>query len=474
MRGEFSFAFMANIGFIQHRLGRTDGVSLEVDKFRMVLERNGHQVFYLAGNADVPGGACLPELYPFHPVTQRILMNATRALTDYASPGELMAEVRAHADVLKPGMRRFLEEHALDLIFPNNLMSVGYNLPGMLALHEVIEETGVKTVCHNHDFWWEDSGEVYPTCPEVVSFYEAHAPPVGPNIRHLVINRIGQAALKARKGAASRVVPNVFDFDQPGWTEDAYNADFREAIGLKPDDLFFLQATRILDRKGVELALDVIAELNRPENRARLEGQPLWDGRRFGADSRIVLVCAGYVEGIGLSGSYEQNLVDKAEGLGVSVIWCGDRVAHHRGMRDGEKIYSLWDAYVGADFVTYPSYWEGWGNQLIEAVFARLPVLLFEYPVYVSDLRLAEFEVVSLGEQLSGRDARGLVTVAPERVRAAAAGVMTYLQDAGKRKAAVDHNFRQAERLYSYRSLEGILEEILAENGLCLKAGGIA
>lgn len=457
---------MANIGFIQHRLGRTDGVSLEVDKFRKILERRGHTVHYLAGNEDVPGGQFIPELFPFDPTTQRILQNATRELKDYGSPGELLAEVEAHAEKIRPGMVRFIEENGLDLVFPNNLCSVGYNLPGMLALHRALEETGVRAVCHNHDFWWEDSGEVYPTCDEVVAFYEEHAPPRGPRISHLCINRLAQAELKARTGEVARVVPNVFDFEQPLWGRDAYNASFRRDIGLGADDLYFLQATRVLDRKGIELAIDVIAELNRPEWRAKLEAEPLYDGRSFGPEDRIVLVCAGYVEGIGLSGSYEQSLIEKAKERGVELIWCGDRVKHGRGQDENGKIYSLWDAYVDADFVTYPSYWEGWGNQLIEAVFAKLPVLLFEYPVYVSDLRAADFDVVSLGTELSGRDARELVTVPAERVREAAAGVVEMLVDAERRTKAVEHNFRRAEALYSYRALEEILVDILQDNGL--------
>ena len=460
---------MANIGFIQHRLGRTDGVSLEVDKFRTVLERHGHSVHYCAGNDDVPGGQCIPELYPFHPVTQRILMNATRALSDYDSPAALMREVREHADRIKPGFVRFIRDNRLDLVVPNNLLSVGYNLAGMLALHEAILETGVRTVCHNHDFWWEDSGEVYPTCDEVVAFFEEHAPPVAPNVRHLVINRVAQGELRRRKGVESRVVPNVFDFSQPEWAPDAFNADFRASIGLRPGDLFFLQATRILDRKAVELAIDLVAELNRPERRRALESTPLYDGRRFGSEDRIVLVCAGYVEGIGLSGRYVESLVAKAAELGVDVVWCGERVRHTRGRDEHGKVYSLWDAYVGADLVTYPSVWEGWGNQLIEAVFAKLPVVLFEYPVYVSDLREAGFRVASLGDTLGPSDGRGLVTVPAPALRTAADQVMRYLQDPDERREAVEHNAERARERYSYEALEGILDEVLAEHGLRLR-----
>jgi|GEM_PF-5856596 len=50
---------MANIGFIQHRLSRTDGVSLEVDKWRSVLEAAG---VFIAENATITG-----EPRPIHP-----------------------------------------------------------------------------------------------------------------------------------------------------------------------------------------------------------------------------------------------------------------------------------------------------------------------------------------------------------------------------------------------------------------------
>ena len=453
---------MANIAFIQHRLGRTDGVSLEVDKWRCILERMGHRVLYLAGNEDVPGGHCIPELFPMHPVTNRILTNATRELKDYPDGSALLEEVRGHADIIKARMLQFFEEENIDLVLPNNLGSVGFNLPGMLALYEALETSGMKAICHNHDFWWEDSGEVYPTCPEVVEFYEKYAPPVLDHVQHVTINRIARGELKKRRDVEATVVPNVFDFDQPNWTADDYNSDFRRAIGLGENDLFFLQATRVLDRKGIELAIDLIAELQKPENRKRLEGSPLYDGRSFSPEDSIALVCAGYVETIGLSGSYAANLQAKADALGVKLIWCGDQVEHSRGTaEDGSKIYSLWDSYVAADFVTYPSYWEGWGNQLIEAVFAKLPVVLFEYPVYVSDLRIADFDVVSLGEQLAEPDAAGLVRVPGDRLEAAASEVIELLQKKTRREAATEHNYQSAKKLYSYSALEKIIRELL-------------
>lgn len=457
---------MSVFAFCQHRLGRTDGVSLEVDKWRRVLEAKGHTVHYFAGNDDVPGGHFIPELFPFHPVTNKLIKNCTVALTDFANEYELEAAIRAHAAVIKPQLVKFIRDLKVDVILPNNLLSVGYNLAGMIALSEAIQETGVRGIVHSHDFWWEDSGEVHPTCKTVLRIYLQHAPPAYPQLRHVVINRLAQRALKAYRGLDATVVPNVFDFDQPLWKADAYNADFRSAIGVRETDLVFLQATRILDRKAVELAVDVVAELNRPANRQRLESAPLHNGRRFTAKDQIVLVCAGYVEGIGLSGNYHENLIAHAKAKGVEVRWVGDLVKHSRGTEAGKKIYSLWDSYVYADFVTYPSVWEGWGNQFIEALFAKLPVVLFEYPVYVSDLKQHNFEVVTLGAETAGKDAQGLVQVAPAILARAAHDVIRYLQDAPARQSAVDRNFAIAREHFSMQALERIIRQLLIDVGI--------
>jgi glycosyltransferase involved in cell wall biosynthesis len=51
---------------------------------------------------------------------------------------------------------------------------------------------------------------------------------------------------------------------------------------------------------------------------------------------------------------------------------------------------------VDDDLVVYPTGWEGFGNQLIEAFAAGLPSIVFEYPVYREDIGPKGFEIVSL------------------------------------------------------------------------------
>ena len=458
---------MAKFAFIQNRLGRTDGVSLEVDKWRLVLEqRLGHEVVYCAGNPDVPGYH-LPEIFAQHPTTWKILRNGTVAFTDYEHESDLEAEIYAHADVIEARLEAFIAAEKPDVLVPNNLCSVGYQPAAAIALHRVIRRSGLPTIVHSHDFFFEESGEVEATCAVVRTIFERYLPPTLPNVQHVVINRLAQQAIAARRSVASLVVPNVFDFEQPQWRIDDYNADWRQTIGIEPDDLVVLQATRILDRKGIELAIDVVAQLEQPARRSRLSGMALAGGGRFGPTSRIILLCAGIVETIGISGGYWAALQARAHRLGVDLRHVGDRVAHSRGQSvDGSKVYSLWDTYVQADFVTYPSTWEGWGNQFIEAVFARLPLVIFEYPVWQTDLGPEGFEVISLGGEICGRDADGLVVVNEASVVSAVESLVELLISPERRNAVVDRNWAIANARFSLSALEALIRFLLRQAGI--------
>ena len=48
-----------NIGFISTRIAGTDGVSLEIEKWTQVLERNGYRCFYFSGENDRDPDKCM-------------------------------------------------------------------------------------------------------------------------------------------------------------------------------------------------------------------------------------------------------------------------------------------------------------------------------------------------------------------------------------------------------------------------------
>ncbi|MCX8009116.1 MAG: glycosyltransferase family 4 protein [Patescibacteria group bacterium] len=452
---------MKRIAFFHNALGKTDGVSLEVDKWRKALEEMGHTVFYCAGNDDVSHVYCIPELSFLHPQTYKILRNATVNLVDFTEQ-ELEKAIWEQKDIIKQQLLRFIDDHMIEVLIPNNLMSVGYHLPALIALWEVIKETKLPTISHNHDFYFEESGEVHPTCRVAQEILDTYAPAHFPHVQNLVINRLAQKALKERKGIDARVVPNVFDFDQPRWQQDEYNSTFRSDMGVGEDDLVFLQATRVMNRKGIELAIDVVGLLGTPEFRKQFEGKKLYNKNVFPKKGKIVLLCVGRIEKFGATDNYVDMLKDRASEKGVDIRFVGDYMKHSRGTKNGRKVYSLWDSYVYADFVTYPSYWEGWGNQFIEAVFAKLPILLYEYPVFVSDLRADGFQTVSLGDRLDGKDHRGLAVVDESKVRRAAEEIVKILTSAEKYKAMTEHNFTIGKAKYSLQTLRTIITDLLS------------
>jgi glycosyltransferase involved in cell wall biosynthesis len=149
----------------------------------------------------------------------------------------------------------------------------------------------------------------------------------------------------------------------------------------------------------------------------------------------------------------------------VDIRFVGDYVKHSRGTKNNRKVYSLWDAYVDADFVSYPSYWEGYGNQFIEAVFAELPVVIYEHPVYKTDIEELGFDVVSLGDTLSGKDDRNLVTLEQSKINAAAKGIASILVNPDRYKTMTKKNDEIGHATLSYATLKSIIKDLFLKLG---------
>ena len=389
-----------NIGIFHYQVGRTDGVSLELEKWQRVFEEMGHTVHLCAGDLGSAEGTLVEEMYHHIPAIETLNYNTFKKLRDFDADG-YQAELERWVGILEGHFRKFIIEKKIDFIVPQNVWCVAANPAVGVALENIRRKFEFPALAHNHDFYWERSGGVSLTCAAAIELAQIYLPPRDPKIKHAVINSLAQKQLWRRKGIESTVVPNIFDFEAPPWQKDEYNADFRAKIGLKENDILILQATRIVPRKGIELAIDFVKELDSPEKREQLKAKGLFDGRHFNDQSRIVLVLAGYARD-DMSGTYLPKLKEKAARDGVDMIHIEDMVHHERQNENGKKTYSLWDTYVFADFVTYPSLWEGWGNQLLEAFRARLPVMLFEYPVYTADIGPKGFQVVSLGADVEG------------------------------------------------------------------------
>ena len=115
-----------------------------------------------------------------------------------------------------------------------------------------------------------------------------------------------------------------------------------------------------------------------------------------------------------------------------------------------------------ADFVLYPTGWEGFGNQLLEAFAAGLPVAVFEYPVFKEDIAPKGVRVVSLGDKLiPERDYGGLVYIPVEELTRAACEIIAILTNPSKLRGITDHNTMVGKRHFSFDVLRAHLDEAL-------------
>lgn len=447
------------IALCHYRIGETDGVSLEMDKWKEILEEMGHEVFMIAGSSGTTEGYVIPELGYRYEEDLRIERNAYVAFHEYRDEAELMAAIENAAGRLESRFMRIFQALRIELVIPNNIFCIGRSLPTALALYRTIEKLDLPVICHHHDFYWERTNFSNPTCPGVAELLEKLYPPAGEKYRHVVINHIAQESLKKRKGYDSMVVPNVFNFEGERWQVDAYNQDFKENLGLRSQDLIFLQATRVTNRKAIELAIDQIAVLNEERFRKELVGKSLYDGRTFQADSEIILLLPGMIES---EDGYEQRLAIRAKEKGVALRWVGEWVDHSRTSTETHKVYSLWDAYVFADFITYPSIWEGWGNQFLEGVFAEKPMLIFEYAVYKMDIEAAGFETISLGDVYQ-TDEEGMAWIEPAVHESAAKEIIACLTDTKRYQKMGKRNFEIGLVTFSHTNLRKLLIQLMEE-----------
>lgn len=409
------------------RMGDVDGVSFEVAKWQHVLEGMGHEVLFCAGALD-PGraasGTVIPEMHFAHHLAARV----TEAAFDPESePTLVRAEIERLAAPLHHSLRHWAETAELDRLIVQNAWAIPMHLPLGLALTRVARETQIPTIGHHHDYWWERERFATSVVPELLD--EAF-PPDLPNVRHVSINSLAADELRRRRGLASMVIPNVFDFDQrqPSDADDRART-MRTELGLGDDGLLVVQPTRVVPRKGIELAIELLARLAHP-------------------GAILLITSPAGDEGF----EYLVQLEQLAHTLGVDMRYGAERFRPDPDDAVSEAIpqpaHSLVDAYLAADLVTYPSLYEGFGNALLEAVFFRRLVVVNRYPVYEADIRPLGFRFVELD---------GAVTDdAVSQLRA-------LLADPDSRAAATDHNFAIARRHLSYDRLARALTELLAD-----------
>jgi glycosyltransferase involved in cell wall biosynthesis len=407
------------IGFISTRLAGTDGVSLETHKWAEVARRLGHEVYYCAGQLedDAPNPTLIPELHFRDPEAEAI---GEMVFGRMEPPDDLLHRLEEASARLAARLHGWLRKSGIDLMVVQNALAIPMHVPLGLALARVIEETGIPTIGHHHDFYWERQRFRLNCIPDLLL---KTFPPNLPTMRHVAINSLAQRDLKFFRGLEALVVPNVFDYDTPAPGFDEYNQDFREAMDFSAYDWIFLQPTRVIARKGIDISFELLRRLREPR-------------------ARLVISHQAGDEGM----AYYRQLLHRAAAMNVEVHYLAGFIEEQRVIRNRRKMYTLWDLYPHADFVTYPTLYEGFGNALLEAIYFRKPVLVNRYSVYVADIAPLGFDFVEVDGWISDE---------------AISEVRRLLDDPDRRQAAVERNYELARRHFSYQLLADSFEQLL-------------
>jgi glycosyltransferase involved in cell wall biosynthesis len=417
-------ALIRRIGFISTRFKGTDGVSLETEKWRSVLEKMGYECYFFSGLSDWDAGRSkvLDLAFFGHP---EILNIQDRCFGATVRGEALSGEIQAIRFQLKRGIYDFVETFGIDLIIAENALTIPMNIPLGLAITEFIAETGMPVIAHHHDFVWERQ-RFSVNCIE--DYLSMAFPPRLHTINHVVINSDARLQLSHRCGLASTIIPNVFDFDTEPPVLDDYGRSMRHDMGIEDDEVLLLQPTRVIARKGIEHAIELASRLKDRKAKLLISHQERDEGSE-----------------------YFQRTMDYAELLKVDVIVRPDIIGRDRGMtEDGKKKYSLWDCYLNADFITYPSTFEGFGNAFLEALWFKKPILVNRYSIFQQDIEPLDFDVVVMDTYIT-----------PETVET----VRAILESPDGSQIMTAKNFELGRRFFSFSLLEQRLRQVLMNFG---------
>jgi glycosyltransferase involved in cell wall biosynthesis len=371
----FSTGAPKRIGFVSTRFCGTDGVTLEARKWAHILGGLGHSSFWMAGLLDTAPEASLhaPLAYFNHP---RVAALQSRLFGVTTRPRAVTDEIQALKNELKDELYRFIERFRVEVLIPQNILAIPMHVPLGLAMTEVLAETGLPAIAHHHDFAWERERFVVSA---VNDYLRAAFPGALPGVEHVVINSMAQKELARRCSRSAAIIPNVLDFETPAPGMDDYNRDLRRELGLADTDWLILQPTRVVARKGIEHAIELVRRLHDPR-------------------AKLVISHPAGDEG----DDYAKLLRERIADAGIDVRFVADRVGDVRGVTpEGRKRYTLFDLYPHADLVTYPSHYEGFGNAFLEAVYFRKPVVVNTYAVYARDIDPLGFQCIEMSQLVS-------------------------------------------------------------------------
>jgi len=312
------------------------GVETVIRQHAQLLSRHGHEVSIFSGE----GAACskqVPSIVFRELNTREPLVKAAQQEAFSGHPGRVYFQLFERLqDLLRPLFTKF------DRLIVHNMLTMHFNMAATQALTTFADQ-GKRMIAWIHDLAASNSDYQIPLHQPFDLLRERH-----PKVKYVTISEARATQFNKLTGSqVSAIIPNALDFaDACGITPEVAQL----VNGQLADSILLFYPTRILERKNIAFALQIVAAME-------------------AIGSRVCLLISAATDPHNPAGAaYFAGLKKLAIDLQVqrSVFWVND-LFHV----DERQLRSL---YMVADALLFPSKQEGFGLPLLEAAAYRLPI----------------------------------------------------------------------------------------------------
>lgn len=411
------------IGILIARIGGEDGVALETEKWIEVLSSMGHEVFLLSGKYE---GEVLDRKHrslckEFYLLSRDSLDEQKKSFLDPdRDSAHILRRIDEKSEIICDKIVKWIKRKKINVLISENASALPFNLSMTFGIKKAVIRTGIKTITHDHDFYWERGNRYVSFHKDINRIVKSCVPLRLPNVTNVVINSEMKKILKEEHAIFDSVfVPNVMNFDKEVECSKKAKERVLKFFGFSKDDIILLQPTRVVRRKGIENAILLVHRLD---------------------DKRVKLIITGSDKDERVGDSYYEELISLVKKLGLSkqVIFASKYMDR----------FSLWDFYSCCDACTYFSSYEGFGNAFVEAVLAKKPVFVNDYkPAFWSDIGSKGFRLVMIENNV-------LTNSAVNDIR-------NIIYDKKLSKDIGEYNFEIGKKYFSYEVLKKKLHRLI-------------
>jgi len=345
------------------------GVEVVIDYHSRILTRQGYKICIIFGK----GGGLLYNNVEEHevPLLSPENLRVKMVQEEILEKREETEEFIKLKDELKQELKELFS--GLSSIIVHNIPSMPFNFAATAAINELADIMKPHFI-----FWLHDTIFVREEWKNFVGRF----PLTLLHHKNQKIKFVTPTNFRARQFASlgepyniprMKVIPNGISVEEYLKIDDT-TKQLMGRLGLSFNDFIIVTPVRVLPRKNIELALNVVHELIHLSGKRKIKllitGPP-------GADIESVAYMAKLKE------------IIRMERMQDNVLFCHDLISFKRQFSNNNEIvkWSVGDVYNIADLVFIPSKEEGFGLPVIEAGAARKPIFCSRIPPFQELIR---------------------------------------------------------------------------------------